>query len=409
MALRFVVQTLRADQCEELADALASLGPDTGAGAEEPPAEPLRTLLLAAPPGSSCWGTHRAKLRGPELFVTVGPTELGSLVSALTQTTPSGVPLQYVRHLTLRNQRLGDAALVHHVVEGLLMSPHSAELETLDLTGCDLTERAIAELCGALVSGYGIGLRTLRLNWNPLAKRGGLAVSNLLQHNDTLERLELRNTDLDVEAVVHLFSVLRTQRSLLHLDVSKAINFSRQEDLTKHAAQMLHMNTALCSLDLGSLRIGDFGAELLSKSLVGNRSLRVLKLAANNIGVIGGEHLASLLVQGSALVELDLSANQICDDGATAFGLALASNTTLRVLDLTTCGLRQHGLYQIAEGMAQNSALTHLSLWGNHFEGDGAGTRAFDELLRGRFEALGVVTDFCVYEVDGVLHTARRN
>lgn len=400
--LRFVVQLLRTEGCDELADAVASLARDG-----VPDEAVLETLILAAPPGAACWGTRNAQTRGVELYTRVGPRDLGGLVAALAQSTPSGIPLHHVRYLALKSQPLPDDAM-QHLVGGLLQSEHSAGLETLDLTGCDLTAVGTSALCQALQSGHGQGLRTLRLSWNPLGKWGGLAVSDLLQHNATIERLELQNTQLDVQAVVHLFAVLRDQRTLVHLDLAKAINFSRQEDMTKHCAQMLHMNNTLCSLNIANLKIGDLGAELLSRSLAGNASLRSLRLDGNNIGVIGGEHLASLLMRGSSLVELFLSGNQIGNDGATAFGAALAANSTLRVLDLTMCGIGDEGLYEIASGMAENTSVTALSLWGNHFEGGSPATNLFDE-LRGRFDALGIVTDFVTYEVDGAKYTARAN
>jgi Ran GTPase-activating protein (RanGAP) involved in mRNA processing and transport len=110
-----------------------------------------------------------------------------------------------------------------------------------------------------------------------------------------VELLGLANTSLDTQAAVTLFSALRDHATLLEVDLSKAILYSRQEDTTKHAAQMVAINSCLQSLNLANMRVGDIGADVLAKALARNRSLKHLCLANNQIGIRGGEAFAELL------------------------------------------------------------------------------------------------------------------
>jgi Ran GTPase-activating protein (RanGAP) involved in mRNA processing and transport len=353
----------------------------------------------------------------------------------------------------ISNQRIGDNT-AKAIAD--LLTEHGCVLETLDLTCCEFTGKGITVICKALSTNQTV--KNLRLGWNPLGREGGLAVAEMLQQNTTLESLELCNTSLDTAAIIHLYSVLRDHPSLQNVDLQKSLLYSRQEDTTKHAAQMLCCNTVMNTLNLAHSQVGDLGADVISKALFRNNALRVLCLASNQIGMqealfcfysiaiihiffsvlfidmgyvcfcfslvflhilsftggAGGKAIGSLLKSPDcSLFSLDLSKNRLGDQGGEAIGDALAANTSLKRLNLSSNQMGEDGLSGVAKGMSINSTLRVLLLWGNNFPMDGCApdsgscVAALDALLKGRFAHLDVDVDIKSYEVDGMIQISR--
>ena len=391
----------------ELGGALDSLTAEHGA----------EHLALHGRPGETCWGTDGAR---PALFCALGDRDLDLLVPAMQVQGLVGGLLKLELRSQAGVQNRSALALVK-----LLRHPDCA-LETLDLTGCEIGGEGIAALCEALAENATV--KVLRLGWNPLGRQGGLAVAEMLKRNGAIEVLGLCNTGLDTMATVCLYAVLRDQRVLVDVDLQKALLYSRHEDTTKAAGQMLCINRTMVTLNLANVTCGDLGAETLAKALERNATLRILSLANNQIGMgeeeeawrkssaraaapaadcpaanptptrcapllasarrapsrrcsafsrlrcsagaAGAHAFADLLGRGGAcsLVALDLSSNRLGEDGGAALGSqGIAGNTVLRRLDLRSCRLGPRALLAVAQGMAMNSTLRGLKLWGNDF------------------------------------------
>lgn len=356
---------------------------------------PLTRLSLAGKPGATCWGKTNAPNSLP---CSLADADVEALMIALQ--VQGMIPV--LEELEIKAQSgVGDVAAA--AIAKLLADPE-CNLEVLDLSGCEIGGSGASTLFSALALNTSVA--TLRLSWNPLGREGGLALAEMLKTNRTISTLSICNTSLDTTAMVTLYSVIRDQPSLQSVDMQKALLYSRQEDTTKHAAQMLQHNLNIVALNLGTSMVGDLGAEQLSKVLRRNKTLRSLVLSSNQIGITGGEALASLLIEGSSLSELDLSANRIGDDGGAAFGLAISRNTTLRKLNLCSNSMGDVGLTAVAEGMMSNSTIVELRLWGNNFTDGGSAVNDFDKLCNGRFDHLDVVVDFKTYTVDDVIKIA---
>ena len=193
----------------------------------------------------------------------------------------------------------------------------------------------------------------------------------MLEINGSLQRLECGSCDLTTDNIIAIMSVMRKNELIEKMSLYNVRNFSRQEDLTKHATRMLEFNSTLVELNFDRNAVRDEGAILFSWTLEHkNSTLRHLSLAGNKIGIVGAESLASLLIRHSNLISLNLSNNHIAEDGAKAFGAALASNKSLRSLNLKHNSLKDSGLCAVALGMQENSTLSELRLWGNEFGQD---------------------------------------
>lgn len=229
-------------------------------------------------------------------------------------------------------------------------------------------------------------LKRLYLPENPVGSLGVVALSNMLQHNTTLQMLDIRNVFIDdtEKATSALGQALCKNSSLVELRVglNRGINFAND------IAQALQVNTTLKKLDLSSTSVGDEGACKLAEALETNHSLRALKLNQSRIGAVGATAVAQALLQTASLKELELTGNNVCESGSQALLNAVKENYRLEKLSLDTtpsiqqeidywmrltpCGralLKQHVipqlvprvLHRISKGGGEDSLFTVLS------------------------------------------------
>jgi Ran GTPase-activating protein (RanGAP) involved in mRNA processing and transport len=75
------------------------------------------------------------------------------------------------------------------------------------------------------------------------------------------------------------------------------------------------------------------------------------------------------LKKDTPLKILDLSYNRLEDDGANLISEALMfTNMTLEKLSLKYNNIKSEGLCSVFESLDHNKTLTHLYVWGNHFD-----------------------------------------
>jgi len=422
-----------AAELPELCEALDRLHPDTATD----------SLPICGKPGEKCWGADGAR---DAIFCSLSDRDVEALVSALQVQgiLPGLKGLELRSHVGLTDA--GARALAR------LLEDSEGALEALDLYGCEIEGPGTQALCDVVAKHT--TLRTLRLDFNPLGREGGLAIAKMLEQNTSLETLSLGSTSLDTTTMVCLYAVLRNCKYLKNVNLQKAVLFSKHDDTAKHAAQMLCINNNLVSLNLANTFVGDLGAQTIAQALDRNSTCKRLCLANNRFGEAGARAFAALFrSKKCAIATLDLSHNGIGEVGGASLGDALAGCTALRKLDLSFCGLGEEALRRVAAGMNLNSALHSLRLWGNDFSGalsgssgddgpppmpsvrlslqpmeandmnakapsirDSDGSIApssavaeLDLLLRGRFLHLDVECDLDVYEVDGALQVAIRH
>ncbi|XP_072307423.1 leucine-rich repeat-containing protein 34 [Eucyclogobius newberryi] len=290
---------------------------------------------------------------------------------------------------------------VKHLAE-LLQGENS--LRSLDLTFNDIGESGAQLLSQSLQSNT--TLLSLTLSGNKVKNVGAMRLADLLQVNHALQELRLEHCDLDTQSVIAFAIVLKSNRTLLSLDISRPLLFGHQEEWAVHFSQMLAVNRSLQELHLGAMGIMSSGIERLSKALLFNHSLKYLNLRGNRVTRDDVLPLVDALVRkDSALEVLDLTANQVEDEGAEYLSGALASpNCSLKELSLSSNSIRTAGLLSLAKALDQNSTLTHIYIWGNHFEDPVC--LAFRALMdKGRLHCDH--TDVRAYEVDGRVFLAQ--
>eukprot|EP00924_Labyrinthula_sp_SR-Ha-C_P004318 snap_masked-scaffold_3-processed-gene-20.26-mRNA-1 protein AED:0.40 eAED:0.41 QI:0/-1/0/1/-1/1/1/0/1072 len=140
----------------------------------------------------------------------------------------------------------------------------------------------------------------------------------------------------------------------------------------------LEKNNKIRLIDLTNCNIGDEGAQLLAKSLSGNKSLRKLNLrrnqvsdagiialadalpntslfslllSDNRIGPRGTEKLCTVLEKNSCLSILRLSQNRVMSAGAKFIAKMICFNRSLLELDVNACILGEEGVMQVFDAL----------------------------------------------------------
>uniref|UniRef100_A0A673CQD4 Leucine rich repeat containing 34 n=1 Tax=Sphaeramia orbicularis TaxID=375764 RepID=A0A673CQD4_9TELE len=256
-----------------------------------------------------------------------------------------------------------------------------------------------------LFCSYNSSLLSLRLSGNKIGNRGATYLAAVLQVNATLQDLHLDDCDLATQSVIALAIMLKNNRTLRSIDISRPLLFSLQEEWVVHWAEMLEVNGGLVELHLGKTGLTNTGMERLAEGLRLNHSLRYLDLRCNRVTCDGVRPLAETLKHNGTLEVIDLSSNRMEDEGAVYLSEAVASaGCGLKQLSVCSNNIRTEGLLALGQALMVNTTMSHIYIWGNPLEQ--AVCKAFADLMScGRLAP--EQTDVSAYEVDGHMFLAQ--
>ena len=206
-------------------------------------------------------------------------------------------------------------------------------------------------------------LQDLELSYNEIGDAGAKHLAEMLQHNTTLQHLALGKNEIGDAGAQHLAEALKHNATLQRLIFyNNKIGAAGAKDL----AEALKHNDTLQFLNLRNNKIGDAGVKDLSEALKHNDTLQFLELGTNNISDAGAKDLAEALKQNTTLKYLNLGDNKIGDAGARALVEVIDKNTTLNDLDLKRNIITDDSVDIIALMIKNNTNLQSLSLKGNN-------------------------------------------
>lgn len=156
-------------------------------------------------------------------------------------------------------------------------------------------------------------------------------VASFIQCNTSLVSLNISDNAM-YDSGMHAICM----RGLLYVTTLKYFDIS-ENFLNINSAEMiasiLHRNTSLTCLALGSNQIGYVGCRYLATALLVNKTLTSLYIRHNMIGDSGAKELAGMLRRNTTLAHLDLSFNDIGDEGIMALlDSAMYNNDALKWL-----------------------------------------------------------------------------
>ena len=263
------------------------------------------------------------------------------------------------------NECMVDCDVIAAICKGI---EHNSTLELLDLSGCDLLS-SVGEL-----------------------------LSDMLRTNTSLLHLNLEENILGDQGISCLAAGLKSNSTLQSLDLKA--NHCAAQGCEQIAEALKAGGCQLRSLTLSSNPINDVGAKFLGDALVGNKNLESLDLHACMLGDIGIKLLCQGLVLNTTMKEINLSSNW-CKKGQN-ISTMLSRNTVLESVDLSSCHISDETLGELLSSLREgtNSSLKALYISFNAFSNRGA--RAIAQMLVGRNQLEVLCAQYNAFDTDGL-------
>ena len=246
--------------------------------------------------------------------------------------------------------------LPHQVVSlGFFLSRSHRKWKIISLHNCNIGDHGITTLHQYLCGDKANKQEITKINFgrNHLTAASSHLICDIIHHFQPhtlwLDHNKITNMK-DISAAVIATSTLK------RLDM-------RDNDITaQEAIAISDVMIFLEELYIGSNKLGDHGAELLSGGIRNTKTLRVLKVSNNIIGPLGTAAIANALADNTSLVKMCMNGNKVGQEGATAIAKAITNNNTLKKLSLVDHTMDKESAMIIMKSLHCNNTITRLCL-----------------------------------------------
>ena len=225
-------------------------------------------------------------------------------------------------------------------------------------------------------------LQELDLSNNCLSTRRLTALSNSLQHIDTLQCLNLSWNDINVNKLNPVLKLSKNCMTDIDAQIVTAIaccskiffklDLSRNkisDDSAVSISQCIKCNVSVTILDLSRNAITSDGIKMLEAALQMNSTLQTLNISHNHITDKGAVTISNCLNINAVLQELNLSHNKIYDKGIISIVKSIRKNRTLKLLDISRNTISNDGIFTISKYLRSNPLQKFKISWNNiHFD-----------------------------------------
>ena len=247
--------------------------------------------------------------------------------------------------------------LPHQVVSlGFFLSRSHRKWNKLNLWDCHIGDHGMniihQYLCGDKANKQEI--TEIYLSENDLTGASSHLIVDIISH---VQPHTLKLYYNNITNVRDISTVVVTTSTVKVLDISYN-GLTAQE-----AVAISDMMICLEKLDISGNKLGDHGAELISKGIKITKTLRVLNISDNNIGPSGTTAIANALTKHTSLEELYMDDNTVRQDGATAIAKAITKNKKLKTLSLYgDYTMDKESAMIIMRSLHHNNTVTELKL-----------------------------------------------
>ncbi|WP_032113170.1 hypothetical protein [Candidatus Paracaedibacter symbiosus] len=203
------------------------------------------------------------------------------------------------------------------------------------------------------------------LSLQPIGLNAAKALTEVLRHNTTLQKLIVKNIINDEESIEWDKLDPFTLISLVNPENKRARARAARAEWVSQLAEILRENNALKELHLEGNRIGPKGAQALGEALKHNTTLQKLSLPNSHLYITDHSIKTIKTLSSGQFLRRDLLSEMwdscLGAHGASYLSDALEHNTTLKVLDLSF-NLIDRGAMELARALKRNSTLQVLNL-----------------------------------------------
>ena len=222
-------------------------------------------------------------------------------------------------------------------------------------------------------------LQKLNISNCAIPNRGVVVVSKSLKCNDSLKELNMSHNEVSKINEILVFLEVNTTlqkldmsfcgiRSKMAVEISKSYknNKTLQELIISWKNDHIIVNTADKSCNLPKMKMNDTDAQVVSNLLHNSMRLNRLDVSSNKISDKGIVSIAGFLNINITLQQLDISHNSIAIEGALKVAEIININKSLRKLNISHCSIPDIGIVAICNFLTSNTMLQELNVSHNN-------------------------------------------
>jgi Ran GTPase-activating protein (RanGAP) involved in mRNA processing and transport len=233
-------------------------------------------------------------------------------------------------------------------------------VKEVNLSRCHIGDYGVKHLMKYLARTKGTGTWKFELGWNNICEEGAASIAKVLHSNGVMNSLDLIcNPSIGAGGLQSIAEALITNTSLVELRLYQC-SLEITDENGPIVTEMLQRNKTLRKLDLIHTEISETGIVYIANGLEKNTALEWLRM--NRINEVGGKALASAIAINASLplVQFILDGrDMITEDSRQAFIDMLRQNTSIETLNLSCTGM---SVPFLAEALQNNCTLKELNL-----------------------------------------------
>jgi hypothetical protein len=244
-------------------------------------------------------------------------------------------------------------------------------VQKLDLSNTNCNAAAIRHVADTLSNSLvPSNIHTLILDNNPIGPAGARYIAQVLSSAKRLMTVKMNNCAIGDEGIIALVKGIDSGTTVLsNLEVG---NNGAGDKAAQAVGQFLRHNESLEGISLWKNGMTASGVKKLFEGVGVNRTLQWIGVGGNPIGAEGAKHITAGLSTNQTLQWLAAGGCEFGDQGVMYLSAVLKDDTCdLQSIGLGGNGIGAEGMYHLCRALWTNTRLENLGLGGNYIDGEG--------------------------------------